>query len=166
MNYEITITKASQQHKLDFETDQRLVVIQGSIDLLNETGAEYVDLRSTEWNRRILPECFLSRGSGFIIAKEGLVLTPTGSVSGFLRETAGFKDTSWGLVFAGHDHEIDFMAHKYLTWRVRPAIARHFAASRRFEWHVHATVPEIPPWLDAEYFADEKVIAVYGVNQN
>jgi hypothetical protein len=154
---------------IELEVD-RPAAIEHALRLLREHQLAEVEASCGGWRRTLRPGCLWSRGRGIIVAKIGSVPRQKDSVVRFLGSCPGLRETAWCYYLtsrlpdpAGAE---DDTVRLLIDSRIVPALARYFEKARIFTFDCFGCRPEIPDWLDAEFYDDEpedRVLVVYGL---
>ena len=162
-------------HPVIADTDQSLEVfnceatypkaIMVSIAMIAEFDLPWVELSHGDWSRRISRDALWLTGSGKLISAHHSIFLSGKSPQKLLADEPLLKKTSFGWGLYNSDFGLDGMAHKYIGWHLNPMIHKYFDRCVSFAFYLSTIEPELPDWLDAEYFPSEKAIAVYGVGK-
>ena len=154
------------------EMDQSLVeftaestypgAIKAGIAMIKEFELPWVRLSHGDWSRTIDRDALWLINSGKLISRRHSNFRAGKHESQLLIDGPLLTKTSFGWGFYGGDSAMDSMAFKYIGWNLNPSLHKYFEQCGSFEYHLFAKSPDVPDWLDAEYFESEQAIAVYG----
>ncbi len=136
--------------------------IKACIALNEEFDLPWVQISHGGWSRTIYRDALWLTHSGILISKRHSIFREGRHESQLLIDEPLLKKTPFGWGFYGCDSAMDGMAFKYIGWHLNPMLYKYFEWRRSFEYHLFDRPPDIPDWLDAEYFESEQAIAVYG----
>ena len=129
--------------------------------MVEEFDLPWVTIINGEWSRTTYPNSLWLTNSGLFISKQLSVFQEGKSEKQLLIDEPLLRKTFFGWGLYNSDYAMDGMAHKHITWHLKPTLSRYFKHQEIFEYHLFAKTPETPNWLHTEYFKTEKAIAVY-----
>lgn len=136
--------------------------VKACIALIAEFNLPWVKISHGDWSRTIDIHVLWITNSGMFISSQHSVLRDDISLQQLLVDEPLLNKTSSGWGLYNCDHTLDGMTHRYIDWHLNPVINKYFKKCVSFEFHLFSRAPEIPDWLNAEYFPAEKSLVVYG----
>ena len=159
-------------HPALMETDQSLVefdaestyprAINACIAMIKEFDLPWVRLSHDNWSRIIDRDTLWLTQSGKLISRCHSIFREARDEEQLLIDEPLLKRTSFGWGFYDLEVAMDGMAFKYIGWHLNPILHKYFEQYSAFDYRLFSAIPEIPDWLDAEYFESEQAIVVYG----
>ncbi|MEJ1376499.1 MAG: hypothetical protein RPU32_00760 [Candidatus Sedimenticola sp. (ex Thyasira tokunagai)] len=145
----------------EIESDHSSIV-HGCIEMMSELNLDWISASSDEWERTLYPGTLWLTHSGLLISRERSSFRRGMTESELLDDCSLMERTSFGWGFIGCDVTMDGMAHRYISYQLKPLIHKYFEHCEYFEYHLFSKEPKIPDWLNAEYLEDVPAIAVLG----
>ena len=154
---------SNTDHSLEVFTSETFYprAIKACISMIKEFDLPWVTIINGEWSRTIYPSSLWLTNSGILISKQLSVFLEGKSEEQLLIDEPLLRKTFFGWGLYDSDNVMDGMAYKHITWHLKPILSKSFKIWETFEYHLFASSPEIPNWLNAEFFKTEKAIAVY-----
>ena len=136
--------------------------VKASIALIAEFNLPWVKISYGNWFRIIDTHALWLTNSGKFISGRHSVFRKGMSPLQLLVDEPLLRKTSFGWGLYNCDYALDGMAHRYIGWHLNPMIHKYFKKCICFEFHLFSDAPDIPDWIEAEYFPAVKALAVYG----